>query len=204
MNNKSFSGEKALSFGWSTFKANIVFLLSLALIPFAISFVSNRLQDSLSEMAVMSMIIGLGSWLLSALINIGIIKIALKFVDGKKGEFSELFSGGKLLLNFLLTSILYGLIVLAGLILLVVPGIIWAIKYQYSLYLVVDKNMSPMQAIKTSGKMTSGVKWSLLGFAIIILLINLLGVLALGIGVLVSTPVTFLAVAHVYRQLGKQ
>lgn len=204
MDNKSFSGEKALSFGWNTFKKNAGFLIPLALIPFAISFASNLLQKSLEEVAIMSAIIGLASWILSMLVQIGIIKISLKFVEGVKSEFSELFSGSQLLLNFILTSILYGLIVVAGFILLIVPGVIWAIKYQYSLYLVVDKKMTPMQAIKESGRITSGVKWGLLGFSIIILLINFVGILALGLGLLVTTPVTFLAVAHVYRQLEKQ
>lgn len=50
--------------------------------------------------------------------------------------------------------------------------------------------------------MTEGVKWKLLGFCIVMGLINIVGLVALVVGVLVSFPVTNLAYLHIYRKLG--
>jgi uncharacterized membrane protein len=138
------------------------------------------------------------------LIQIGLLKIALNFVDKKKSEYKDLFSGTDRLLDFILTTFLFVLIFIGGLVLLIIPGIYWALKFNFATYLVVDKNLKPIQALKRSGEMTKGIKWHLLGVAILFFFINLFGILAFGIGAFVTTPVTALAYAHIYRQLDSQ
>jgi len=53
-----------------------------------------------------------------------------------------------------------------------------------------------------SNRITRGHKWQLFGFVLLLLLINLLGLLALVVGILVSIPVSTLAFVHAYRVLG--
>ena len=53
-----------------------------------------------------------------------------------------------------------------------------------------------------SSRITRGHKWPLFGFVLMLVLINLLGALALIVGLLVSVPVSTLAFAHAYRVLG--
>lgn len=133
--------------------------------------------------------------------SIGVIVISLKIVDKKKPEFSDIYSHYKLLLNYFLGSLLYGVVTLAGFILLIVPGIIWGIKYQYTTYLIVDKKMSPMEAFKKSGQITNGVKLKLFWLGLAFIGVTLLGVLALGIGLIIAWPIISLAGAYVYRKL---
>jgi uncharacterized membrane protein len=68
-------------------------------------------------------------------------------------------------------------------------------------YLVVDKKMGPIEALKESKKLTEGKRMQLFYFVLAILGINLLGTLALGIGLFVSIPVSMLAMVHVYHTL---
>jgi uncharacterized membrane protein len=98
-------------------------------------------------------------------------------------------------------GILYGLIVLAGIILLIVPGIVWAVKFSLCFYFVIDKGLGPVQALKASSRTTIGVKWPLFGFGLLCGLINLLGLLCLVVGVFVTYPTVLIAHALVYRQL---
>ena len=56
-------------------------------------------------------------------------------------------------------------------------------------------------SLRESAEMTHGIKWHLLGFFIIILLLNIVGALLLLVGLLVSVPVTMIAYAHVYQKL---
>jgi uncharacterized membrane protein len=58
--------------------------------------------------------------------------------------------------------------------------------------------------MKESKRITHGYKWPLLGFIFVLALVNLLGALALGVGLLVSVPVSTLALVHAYRTLGGQ
>jgi len=122
-------------------------------------------------------------------------------LDWKKASFEDLYSHYNLVLNYAVASILYGLIVLAGYILLIVPGIVWTIKYQFYSYFVVDKGMGPLEAIKASGRATQGHKMHLFGFSWVALGVMILGLIAVFVGLLVAVPVVMLATAYIYRRL---
>ncbi len=145
------------------------------------------------------------SMIASMTIQIGMIKIALMFVDNKKPELNDLFNSfPHFFWKYLGASILYGLIIVGGILLLVIPGIVWAIKFQYFNYLIVDKNLGVTDALKKSSQITNGVKWPLFGFGFLLVLINYGGAILLFIGLLVTIPITMIANAYVYRTLQKQ
>jgi uncharacterized membrane protein len=60
--------------------------------------------------------------------------------------------------------------------------------------------LGPIQALKESKRLTSGVKADLFLFTLLTFGINLLGAIALGVGLLVSLAITYFAIAHIYRQ----
>jgi uncharacterized membrane protein len=143
-------------------------------------------------------------WLLQMVVNliigIGIINICLKFLDNQKPKYKDLFYY-KPIVNYFLASLLEGLIVVGGFILLIIPGIFFALRLQFTSYLVVDKKLGPVEAIKTSWKITGGNAWNLFFFGILLGLINILGVLCLLIGLFVTVPLSMLATTFVYRKL---
>jgi uncharacterized membrane protein len=89
-------------------------------------------------------------------------------------------------------------------ILLVIPGIIWSIRFHFFSYLIVDKGVSPIEALKKSSKITKGTKWDLFLFGILLVFINILGALALLVSLFVTMPATMVANAFVYRKLLSQ
>jgi uncharacterized membrane protein len=131
----------------------------------------------------------------------GLIRIAIRFCDNEKGGFADLFSCFPLVFKYLFSSILYVLVVFGGMILLIIPGIIWAIKFQFFSYFIVDRGLGPIEALKRSAVITKGVKWDLFVFRLLLMGINLLGVLCLLIGLFATIPMTMVAVAFVYRKL---
>lgn len=103
--------------------------------------------------------------------------------------------------RFLGAELLAAIIVIVGLLLLIVPGIIAAIGLGFAPYLVIDRGKGPIEALKGSWHLTTGNKWQLFLFGLALLGLNLLGLLALVVGLLVTVPVTWLAVTHAYRTL---
>jgi len=204
MAEKTFSTSEALRFGWQTFKENAVFLILVYLIIIFNGSIFELIKEILGNSQVIVFFTSILQGVLSVVLTIGLIRIGLLLVDGKKGSFNDLIKDYPLFLKFLAGSIIYGLIVLGGLLLLVVPGIIWAIKFHFWQYLLVDKGMGPIEAIKKSGELTQGVKWGLLKFGLVMFLVTLGGLLALVVGLLVAMPVTFIAMVYLYRKLLSQ
>jgi len=203
LSEKRFSKEQAIRFGWQRMKDNlgffIVYLIILFLIESFFGIFSNMFSDRLPSL---SLIFNLGSWVVSLVSSIFIVKIGLRLYDNEKiGSYDFLSFSTSLFFKFLLGYVLYTALVVIGLILLVVPGVYLAIKYQYVQYLIVDKNMDVIEAFKESGKMTDGYKWNLFLLVLLFLIIVVMGALAFGVGLLVAIPIVMVAQAYVYKKL---
>lgn len=199
---RHFSKKEAVSFGFKIAKKNVLFFLSVFVVWAFVTFISSAVQSSLnvSRQFFLSFIFSLLMWVVNSIIAMGVINICLKLIDNKKPKLKDIYYTKKLF-NFILASILRSFIIIGGFILLIIPGIIFSIKLQYSEYLIVDKKLDAVDSIKKSWEMTKGVKWNLFLFGLILGLINILGILALLVGLLITVPLTFIANAYVYRKL---
>jgi uncharacterized membrane protein len=137
-------------------------------------------------------------------VSIGIVKIILNLVDKKPLAYDELWKNSRYFWRYLGASILYGLIVAVGFILLIIPGVYLAIRYQFVTYLIIDKNMGIKEAFTKSSEMTKGIKWNLFVFDVLLLGIIILGAIALFVGLFAAIPVTWIAMVLMYRSLLKE
>lgn len=148
---------------------------------------------------------GVGSAILTQFVNVflnlGLIRVCLNLVSGKTADVSQLFGEGSKLLRAFLASILFGLAVAVGLLLLIVPGIYVALRYGQFLYAIVDKNLSIGDAFRYSGELTKDNVMSLFVYAILSILVVLAGLLVFCVGIFIAFPVVTLASAVVYRWL---
>jgi uncharacterized membrane protein len=205
----SFSKKEAIAFGFKTAKEYILFFLGLFVIWVLITGISAAIQGGLNAdkhnviILIISLLFRLLSWGVNSIISLGIINIMLKLVDGVKPEFKDLYYITKLF-NFMLASMIKGLIVVGGLILFIIPGIIFSIKLQYTEYFIVDKKMDAIDAIKASWEITKGVKGNLFLLGLLLGLINILGFLCLLVGLVITVPLSMVANAYVYRKLISQ
>jgi len=188
-----FSKGEAIRFGWDTTTGNLGLLVSALIIVVAIGVMPAVASDSWVVMAV--------AWVLDLIVGLGIMRMALRFVDGEKGELVDLFSTFSLITSYLIASVLVGLVVMLGFCLLILPGIYWAVRLYMFPWVIVDKQVGPFEAMRQSWAMTDGSFWNMFLLGVLLCGINILGTMALLIGLLVTIPLSFLAVAHVYRQL---
>jgi len=143
-------------------------------------------------------------WVAGVIIQIGSVKISILLSRDQEPARRELFSNGALFLKFLLGSICFGLAVIGGFILLIIPGIILMVMLNMYSYFIVDKNMGPLESLKASRALTKGVRWQLFCFGALLILFNLAGLLCFVVGLLFTIPATYIASAYVYDQLLKQ
>jgi uncharacterized membrane protein len=198
MSDASFKGVDAVRYGWKTTQQNLRPLLIIGAGVALLSLFDAALGSARGPLPGLTRLILQALQVAFALVG---RKAALKLHDGGKLEAPLLAGQLGGYFTFLLTWVLYALIVSVGLLLFIVPGVIWGLEFAFAGYLVVDQKLDPIQALRASRQLTDGVKGPLLGFALLLLGLNLLGVLAFGIGLLVTVPASYLAGAWVYRRL---
>lgn len=204
MAEKRFSKGEAIRFGWKTVNDNLGFFIGLVLVWLLISYIPAFIVEALKQSApLLSGLINIASSLINIFIGIGILKIGLRFVDGEKASFEDLFAYAHLLLKYLGASILVFLAVLGGFICLIVPGIILAVRLQFFGFLILDRNAGVMESLKKSFAMTKGpgMTGELFLLGLLLGLINLAGFLCLLVGLFATIPTTWIANAYVYRRL---
>jgi uncharacterized membrane protein len=198
----TFAPGEAIKFGWEKMKKHFWFFAGLLIITWLVQVVPTGIANIFKHRVLfLYILLVIAAWVIQFIVKMGVIRITLDIIDKGEASLNTLFSRTELLGKFILGAVLYGLIVLAGLILLVVPGIVWAIKYQFFGYLIVDKNLGPLEAIKKSGEITSGNKSNLFLLGILFFLINLAGAICLLVGLFATIPTTMVAMAYVYRKL---
>lgn len=197
----TFSIESSIKFGWETFKKRPWFLIGAAAIILVVSSLSSSLSQNMHQNGLMSLIGFLLSLGISTLIDMGMTSLTLKAHDNVEAVKYEDLWYPKPFWKYLGASILTGLIVACGFVLLIVPGIIFALMFFFVKFIVIERELMPVEALKESARITKGHKVSLLGLLLFAIVINVVGALCLFVGLLVSIPVTALSIAHAYRSL---
>jgi uncharacterized membrane protein len=202
-----FSTGSALRFGWETFKkrtwffvgSTVVILLASGLINGFSSGIDAALTGSAQEPSLIGTVINLA---LGTLLSMGATAFYLAAHDNPDTADLSLLWHPRPFWKYLGASILLALAVAIGFVALIVPGIILGLMFMFTTFVVIERELGPIDAMSESHRLTRGHKWQLLGFVLLLLLINLLGLIALVVGLLVSIPVSTLAFAHAYRVLG--
>ena len=156
-----FSIRTAISKGWTIFKAHIRLLLAVHVIALSIQFVP---QFLLGDTPGVKAVVMIGSLLLSFVTALGLVRIGLNLVDGEDADLADLFSCAHLVFKYLMASVLHGILIVIGLVLLIVPGIIWTVQFSQWPYLMVEHEMGPIEAMKASSRLTRGTRGKLILF----------------------------------------
>lgn len=128
--------------------------------------------------------------------------VFLRAVRGERIEIRDIFRVfQKNYWNAVVANIVVGVIVGLGFVMLIVPGIIFACRLAFVPYLVVDRDMDVMDALRVSWDMTRGYGWQIffIGFLAIFIVIG--GLLCLIVGVIVSIMWISTAFAVMYHSV---
>jgi hypothetical protein len=201
----TFSAQACIRFGWETFKKRPWFLIGANLFYFVVlGIVSAALSEIGKVGPAANFATSIINWVVQTFAGMGLIAFLLKAHDDVEHVALEDFWHPQNFWKYLGASILFVLTFVGGLILLIIPGIIFGIRYGFATYEVIDRGLRPMEAMAESRRITYGHKWELFLLAILSALVALLGLVCLIVGIFVAIPVTSLAFVHAYRVLQKQ
>jgi len=192
---------ESVGFGWNTLKAHGLFLVGVTLAAWG----TPTFIGWAGDIAFDSGIQEFGMWLIEFAVSstfcLGLAKIYLRFRDGEVAVFENLFDILPRLHVYIGAAVIAAIAVLMGLILFVVPGIIFLIRLWFVGFVIVDEEVGPLDAIQRSWDITRGYTLDLFLLFILLCGLNLLGAMCLGVGLLATLPISGLALAFVYRTL---
>lgn len=210
----------AFSYGWNAFTQNAAAILIATLIYvaafaavgialFAILIGTSTTtvttsygysyESSGAAFGFATILFGLIMVLLSFFLQAGIINGTLAVTRGKKLEVADFFrfpNFGSLILTALLVGL--GVAILS---ITFIGGIIFAFFAQFALYFVVDKGLSPIDAVKASFNLVYANLTVVILLFVGVYIAEAIGAMLCGIGLLVTMPVALIATAFVYRRL---
>ena len=153
-----------------------------------------------------SLLFGKGAFIGSFISSFILVKWTLSYIKTGDFSFDQIFDGVsfKHFIYFIFASLLVLLSVFGGMLLLIIPGIIFAVRLMFVTYIAAEKQMAPMEALRESKRITKGYRWKIFGFLLVLGLINILGFLCLIVGVLYTAPLTAIATGLLYKKLSSQ
>lgn len=179
--NASVTPGRWIGIGWDTVKADLGNYILITVMALLLATVGNFIVAG-------PLIAGL------------FISVRRRMLEGRT-DLGDLFAGFNFFIDAFLIFILISIFALIGLVFLVLPALVVIAVYLLPFAFLVDRKLSFWAAMEASRKL---VVQDLLGwilFVILLILLNLLGLMLAGIGLLVTIPVTAGAIAAAYRDL---
>ena len=226
---QTFSTKAAIKAGWTDFKSHKGLLIGATLVTGLISGIQNSLNKPHSPVGPAVFVVLVFLWVLSIVNQIGWYKMALKIIAGEQSSIKELFSHWGLFWDFIVVHLwilwkaivwVVPMLVVGGLFIIGVPfapvllpiGIAisvigsWIVflRYSFAALYMIEKGVTPRQAIEQSASLTEGIRTKIFWALILLVLVVIAGAIVFGVGLLVSIPVSVLAYVHIYRALSGQ
>lgn len=150
-------------------------------------------------------VFNIGHILIYPLLTPGLALFCLKIVRQEKPDIIDLFKNYRSYLNVLVAYLVEVVIVFLGLLLFIVPGIIFAYKYSQIYYIFIDNpEISALNALKKSSAMMKGAKWRLFCLHLSFIGWILLCIITFGLALIWIGPYLSISNAVFYENLKEE
>jgi uncharacterized membrane protein len=196
MTKRVFTIGGAIREGWELTKANIGFLVVYQIILFFLMWLFNNLQEDWKIQFI--------GWFIIILGKMGFYNSVILLTRGLKPSFDQFYKNWRLLLSWIIASCIFSILFVIGLVFLIVPGLYLGAALGFYPFFILDKGLGPIKSLKASAKATRGNRWHVFLLFLACTGLDVLGILCFGVGILISSPITLIAIATVYEKLTGQ
>lgn len=143
----------------------------------------------------------IGEFLITGPLTAGYFLIIFNKIRGKSIYIGDIAKGFNFFIAAVLADILISVFVTVGFIFLIIPGIIIFALYMFTYPNIVEKNMDFWTAMEESRILVTKHLFEFSIFALILIMIFLVGFLLFGVGLLIAVPLIFAAIACAYDDM---
>jgi hypothetical protein len=191
----------ALSYGWKKFTENAGPLILVFLLPGVAQIILSSLGQLVIRSIVGVLIFQVVGWVVGAILGIGIYRVALMITAGERPDIAKAYQYDRWG-EWILFSIVFGLMVGIGIAICIIPGLFVLAFFGLAPFYFIDGRMSLGQSLTAAREAASSKG---LAFPVLLaIIVGALGLIACLIGVLITAPVAYVAVAYLYRYAAGQ
>lgn len=188
-NNQEYSVniDQYFTRGWEIFKQYPLGFIGFLILTFVISIFFTFLAISGEKT---NGIVSIANFVLNPILSAGYYIVALQIAKNRPIDFSDFFRGFNQFLQIFLVYLIGTILTIIGFWFFIIPGIYLAVAYGFSFLFVIEKKLSFWSALEASRKIITKKWFSFVSLGIMLFLLNLAGLLLLGIGLFVTIPLT--------------
>ncbi|TFV93102.1 hypothetical protein E4S40_12610 [Algoriphagus kandeliae] len=187
-----FSIDRALKRGWEMFKSNPGLFIAFFIIMIAVAAGATYFLEDFASLVTI---------FVSPALAAGFYLAANRVSREEPLEFRHFFDGFNFWFPVVVVSLVSGILTVFGVIALIIPGIYLGVAYSFSMLFVIFAGTEFWTSMEFSRKLITRIWWRFFAFLILLLVINIVGILCLGVGFLISGPVSYLAVYAAFEDL---
>lgn len=189
---------------WVIYKQNWLYITGLTLIFAILNFLprflaNTLLKDSISLRSLAQIL----AWFVTFASQLGMTSLLFSLSKGQKLPLTSYFNySPKTFFKFIILSLFTNATTVVGLVLLLIPGIIFSTRIQFfPLLLLDDETLKPFATLKSAWSLTKGSTIKLLLIGGLSILIGFLGIATVGLGLIVTMPFLVLLQIGVYARI---
>ncbi len=144
-------------------------------------------------------------YIITSVIAVWLASISLDIIRGSWWFpwYGSMFSRTWVVFPWILTSILFTLIKIVGLILFIIPWIYWGLRFKFWDLFIIDKWYWPIEALKASWRITEDHRWEVLVLEMYQWMIQIPWALALLVWLFATIPTALIADVSAYEKFLK-
>lgn len=201
-----FQVSDVISTSWKFFKSQIWVLVGLFVGYFILytiisTFTTPANYDPMNiqwgRMSVSSLI----SIVIGGLFMLGYLKNLFQTLDGVEPQFSAYGQQARKIGTYIISYLLFILIVIVGCIFFIIPGIYLALRLQFFMAFIVEENAGITDSLKMSWNITKGHAGDLFILWLAMIAICILGFILLVVGIFVAFPLIYMMYCCAFRKL---
>lgn len=197
-----FTIADAVTYSWNACWRNFGSLCRVSLVVF-VGNVLAYIVAAFNQTTVLGTAFTLLALMLDVALVFGLVRASLDVVEGRTPTLADAFRPDGYG-PYLVASVLFLVGTNIGLI-LIIPGIIFAIVFQFYAYVIAEHPQVPaIDAMRRSAQITRGARMRLLGLAAVLVFLNVAGAFFCFVGLIVTYAISAMALAYVYRLLTGQ
>ncbi|WBL43597.1 hypothetical protein PBT90_02690 [Algoriphagus halophytocola] len=187
-----FNINQILSKAWEMFKEKALFHIGFMVIIVCVQAAFAEYAESFTPIYTI---------FISPPLICGFYMVANRQSQKEYLEFQNFFDGFKYWWNLVIANLISSILAVLGIILLIVPGVYLLVGYMFCLLFVIFGGFDFWTSMELSRKLVTTNWWKFFTFGLVLLAMNIAGVLCLIVGLLVSIPMTYLAVYVLFEEL---